>query len=77
MGKHKHVIDISNVPLDKLNAPADSAFGGTRRNLISIDVGGWYGRHREDWNDIANGPYKTSKMTVLPMAGLSYFFAVH
>jgi len=53
------------------------AFGGTRRNLISIDVGGWYGRHREDWNDIANGPYKTSKMTVLPMAGLSYFFAVH
>lgn len=35
MGKHKHVIDISDVPLDKLNAPADSAFGGTRRRVGS------------------------------------------
>jgi hypothetical protein len=53
------------------------AFGATRRNLISLDVGGWYGRHREDWVDASNKRYTTSKMTALPMAGLSYFFAIH
>ena len=31
MAKHKHVINLSEVPLDKVNAPEGSAFGGTRR----------------------------------------------
>ncbi len=53
------------------------AFGATRRNLISLDIGGWYGRHREGFIDETQRKYETSKMTALPMAGLSYFFAIH
>ena len=53
------------------------AFGATRRNLISFDVGGWYGRLREGWIDETQSKYETSRMIALPMAGLSYFFAVH
>jgi uncharacterized cupin superfamily protein len=35
MAKHKHVIHLSEVPLDKINAPDDSVFGGTRRRVGS------------------------------------------
>jgi uncharacterized cupin superfamily protein len=33
MAKHKHIINLSEVPLDKVNAPEGSAFGGTRRRV--------------------------------------------
>ncbi|HXT99646.1 MAG TPA: hypothetical protein VN903_01550 [Polyangia bacterium] len=52
-------------------------FGATRRNLLSLDVGGWYGRHDKSETDAAGHTTESSKMIALPMAGLSYFFAVH
>ena len=53
------------------------AFGATRRNLISFDVGGWYGKHYKSETDAAGVTTESSEMIALPMAGLSYFFAVH
>lgn len=52
------------------------AFGGTRRNLVSLDVGGWYGKAYDTWNDTAHNTINTSKMVLTPMAGVSYFFAI-
>ena len=33
MAKHKHVIQLSEVPVEKINAPEDSAFGGQRQRV--------------------------------------------
>ena len=33
MAKHKHVINLSEVPLEKINAPEGSVFGGTRQRV--------------------------------------------
>ena len=33
MAKHKHVIQLSEVPVEKVNAPEGSAFGGQRRRV--------------------------------------------
>lgn len=33
MAKHEHIINLSAVPLDRINAPESSAFGGTRRRV--------------------------------------------
>ena len=33
MAKHKHIINLSEVPLEKINAPDGSVFGGTRRRV--------------------------------------------
>lgn len=33
MVKHKHVIQLSEVPVEKINAPEDSAFGGQRQRV--------------------------------------------
>ena len=33
MVKHKHIINLSEVPLEKINAPEGSVFGGTRRRV--------------------------------------------
>ncbi|MGH7784878.1 MAG: cupin domain-containing protein [Candidatus Binatia bacterium] len=33
MAKHKHVIDLSDVPLDKINAPEGLTFGGLRQRV--------------------------------------------
>src|SRR3990170_6828580 len=33
MAKHKHVIHLSGVPVDKINAPEGSVFGGKRRRV--------------------------------------------
>jgi len=52
-------------------------FGATRRNLVSLDVGGWYGKHYKSETDAAGVTTESSEMIALPMAGLSYFFAVH
>ena len=52
-------------------------FGAARRNLLSLDVGGWYGKHYKSETDAAGLTTESSRMIALPMAGLSYFFAVH
>ena len=33
MAKHKHVADISQIPVDKINAPESSPFGGSRQRV--------------------------------------------
>jgi len=33
MAKHKHVIQLSEVPVEKINTPEDSAFGGQRQRV--------------------------------------------
>src|SRR5574341_2560708 len=33
MAKHKHVINLTEVPVEKINAPQGSVFGGTRRRV--------------------------------------------
>jgi uncharacterized cupin superfamily protein len=33
MAKHKHVIQLSEVPVEKINAPEGSAFGGQRQRV--------------------------------------------
>lgn len=33
MAKHKHIINLSEVPFEKINAPDGSVFGGTRRRV--------------------------------------------
>ncbi len=33
MTKHEHVIQVSDVPVEKINAPEGSAFGGQRRRV--------------------------------------------
>jgi uncharacterized cupin superfamily protein len=33
MAKHEHVIQLSDVPVEKINAPEGSAFGGQRRRV--------------------------------------------
>ena len=53
------------------------AFDRALRQLISLDVGGWYGDHRERWNDTANNRTRVSETIAMPMAGVSYFFAIH
>jgi hypothetical protein len=53
------------------------AFGRPRRQLISVDVGGWYGKHSEGWNDTANNKIEAWETLLMPMAGVSYFFAIH
>ena len=52
-------------------------FGATRRQMIALDVGGWYGTHTESWNDTENQIAHVSKTITMPMAGLSYFYAIH
>jgi hypothetical protein len=52
-------------------------FGATRRQMISLDVGGWYGTHRESWNDTTVPVTRVSETIAMPMAGLSYFYAIH
>jgi hypothetical protein len=52
------------------------AFGATRRHLVSLDAGGWYGKDYERWNDTAGQTVRSSKTVALPMAGLSYLFAL-
>jgi uncharacterized cupin superfamily protein len=38
MGKHEHVIHLSEVPVDKINAPEGLSFGG-RRQRVGMHVG--------------------------------------
>lgn len=33
MAKHPHIIQLSEVPVDKINAPANSVFGGQRQRV--------------------------------------------
>lgn len=33
MAKHKHIINLSEVPFEKINAPDGSVFGGARRRV--------------------------------------------
>ena len=53
------------------------ALGAARRSLVSLDVGGWYGMHYVRETDPAGGKTEWSKRIAMPMAGLSYFFAIH
>ena len=39
MAKHKHIINLSEVPLEKINAPDGSVFGGTRRQVGAQEFG--------------------------------------
>jgi uncharacterized cupin superfamily protein len=38
MAKHEHVIQLSEVPVDTIHAPEDSAFGG-RRQRVGMHIG--------------------------------------
>jgi uncharacterized cupin superfamily protein len=38
MARHKHLIDLSEVPVEQINAPAGSAFGG-RRQRVGMHIG--------------------------------------
>ena len=53
------------------------ALGAARRSLLSFDVGGWYGTHYVSETDAAGAKTEWSKRVAMPMAGLSYFFAIH
>ena len=53
------------------------ALGASRRSLVSFDVGGWYGTHDVRETDSAGGKTEWSKRVAMPMAGVSYFFAIH
>jgi hypothetical protein len=57
-----------------LRAGVGLALGATRRHLVSLDVGGWYGPWWKRETDAAGGETKSSGTVTLPMAGLSYFF---
>jgi len=50
------------------------AFGGTRRHLLSLDVGGWRGTWSKNEGDPAAHHTESSGRIRLPMVGLSYFF---
>lgn len=52
------------------------AFGATRRHLLSVDVGGWWGRHLASRTDAAGVETRSSARVLMPMAGLSYLFAL-
>jgi hypothetical protein len=52
------------------------ALGATRRHLVGLDVGGWYGSHRKREEDAAGVETSWSRRIVWPMAGLSYFLAL-
>jgi hypothetical protein len=52
------------------------AFGETRRHLLGLDVGGWYGSHRKREEDAAGMEMSSSRPIAWPMAGLSYFLAL-
>ncbi|MEX0801903.1 MAG: cupin domain-containing protein [Candidatus Binatia bacterium] len=36
MAKHNHVVNLSEVPIDKINAPEDSLFGGLRQRVGAV-----------------------------------------
>ncbi|HJX10533.1 MAG TPA: cupin domain-containing protein [Candidatus Binatia bacterium] len=55
MAKHKHVIHLSGVPVDKINAPEGSVFGGKRRR-----VGAYVGAQKLGYSFFSVPPGKTA-----------------
>jgi len=59
-----------------LRAGIGVALGTARRSLVSLDVGGWYGRHYKTGLDSVGNKIASDGPIVLPMVGLSYLFAL-
>src|SRR3990172_6125069 len=55
MAKHKHVIHLSGVPVEKINAPAGSVFGGARQR-----VGAHVGAQKLGYSFFSVPPGKTA-----------------
>jgi hypothetical protein len=59
-----------------LRVGVGSAFGATRRHMLSLDVGGWRGSWSKSEGDAAGNKTESSGTITLPMAGVSYFVAL-
>ena len=59
-----------------LRAGIGLALGATHRHLLSLDVGAWRGGWAKLRTDVTRTTTRTSGRTTMPMAGLSYFFAL-
>ena len=55
MAKHKHIINLTEVPVEKINAPEGSVFGGTRQR-----VGAHIGAQKLGYSFFAVPPGKTA-----------------
>src|SRR4030067_1248056 len=55
MAKHKHVIHLSGVPVDRINAPEGAVFGGSRRR-----VGAHIGAQKLGYSFFSVPPGKTA-----------------
>ena len=55
MAKHEHVINLSEVPVEKINAPKGSAFGGLRQR-----VGAQIGARKLDYSFFKVPPGKAA-----------------
>jgi len=55
MAKHPHIIQLSEVPIDKINAPANSIFGGQRQR-----VGTQIGAHKLGYSFFSVPPGKAA-----------------
>jgi hypothetical protein len=51
------------------------ALGATRRHLVSVDAGGWWGVHHASRTDGTGVERRSSARLLRPMAGLSYLYA--
>ncbi len=69
------VTDRDTLAFLHLRAGIGVGLGARRRHLVSADAGGWWGTHAATRTDAAGVETHSSKGVLMPMAGLSYFFA--